>query len=80
MIEEFKDVLIKFFEAEEKILNRDNIIVVQYEEIKQYVFGILRTSFFNQEHYEIIYDRTRDEFTLNVYQIIKNCRITKNEK
>ena len=80
MIEEFKDVLIKFFEAEEKNLNRDDILVLRYEEIKQYAFGILETSFFNQERYEIIYDGTKDEFTLNVYQIIKNCRVIRNEE
>lgn len=80
MIEEFKDILIKFFEAEGKNLNRNDILILRYEEIKQYTFGILGTSFFNQEYYEIIYDKTKDEFTLNVYKIIKNCRVTRNEK
>ena len=45
MIEEFKDILEKYFEKTGKIIDRNKIVVTRYEEIDGYVIGFLHLSF-----------------------------------
>lgn len=77
MIEEFKDILEKYFEKLGKKINRNKIVVTRYEEIDGYVIGFLHLSFFDSCFYKIIYYKNIDEFILEEYQIKKSCRITK---
>ena len=80
MIEEFKDVLLQFFKANGIILKKDNIILLKYEEIKEYIIGIFETNLPNFEYYEIIYNSANEDFTINVYQKVKTGKATKNEE
>ena len=80
MIEEFKDILLKYFESQGKVIDREKISLVFYEEIKPYIRGILATNLPDFEYYKIIYNGLKNEFSLDVYQKIKTCRITKNEE
>lgn len=80
MIEEFKDIILKYFEAEGKILKRENIVLRQYIEIKQYAIGFFETTLPDFEYYEVIYDGIYDKFTLDVYKKIKSCKITRTNE
>ena len=62
MIEEFKDILEKYFEKLGKKINRNKIVVTRYEEIDGYVIGFLHLSFFDSCFYKIIYYKTNDNF------------------
>lgn len=80
MIEEFKDILIKYLEIEGKVLNKNDVIVKRYEQINMFIICNLETSFFNLERYEIIYNITSGECSINTYKQVKTCRLTKNEE
>ena len=80
MIEEFKDIIMQYFESQNKIVKRGNIVLLFYEEIKAYARGVFETTLPDYEYYEIIYDSYTNEFSLDIYQKIRGCRITKNEE
>lgn len=80
MIEEMKDVLLQFFEAEGKTLNRENIIVLRYEEMKQYAIGFFETTLPDFEYYEIIYNDYKNGFTIDVYQKVRSAKATRNHE
>lgn len=80
MIEECLNVLLKYFESQGKVINKDNVILLFYEELRAYARGWFETTLPDYEYYEIVYDGLKDEFYLNIYQKIRGCKITKNEE
>lgn len=80
MIEEFKDILQRYFEKLGKVIDRDTIVITRYEKIDDYVICLMHLSFFDYCFYKIIYYKNIDEFVLQEYQIRKSCRITRNEE
>ena len=80
MIEEFKNVLLKYFESQGKVIRKDNIVLLSYEEVQSYAKGFFTTTLHDCEYYDIIFNGNKNEFSLDVYKRIRNCRITKNEE
>lgn len=80
MIEEFKNVLLKYFESQGKVIRKDNVILLSYEEVQSYAKGFFTTTLPNCEYYDIVFNGNKNEFSLDVYKRIRNCRITKNEE
>ena len=80
MIEEFINILLQYFESQGKVIRKDNIILLFYEEIRTCVRGFFGTTLPDCEYYELIFDGYKKEFSLDIYQKIRNCRITKNEE
>ena len=82
MIEEFKDIIETYFKSQNKVINREDIYILFYKESEKYTKGIFVTSLPDFEYYEIIYDNfdNKNELILNIYQKIRECRITKNEE
>ena len=80
MIEEFINVLLKYFESQGKVIRKDNIVLLLYEEVRTYAKGFFTTTLPDCEYYDIIFDGYKKEFSLDIYQKIRNCRITKNEE
>ena len=80
MINEFKDIIVKYFEAQGKIIQKDDIVLLFYEEIKGYARGFFETTLPNFEYYEVIFDGFNNEFSLDVYQRTRTCKVTRNEE
>ena len=50
------DIIVKYFEAQGKIIQKDDIVLLFYEEIKGYARGFFETTLPNFEYYEVIFE------------------------
>ena len=74
MIDEFKDIIIKFFSIQGKVLNRETIKMVFFFENDDQVIGFFTTSMPCGEYYGITYNKETENFVLDVYQKTKICK------
>lgn len=80
MIDEFKDIIVRYFEAQDKVIQKDDIVLLFYEEIKAYARGFFETTLPDFEYYEVIFDGFNSEFSLDVYKKTRTCKVTRNEE